>query len=626
MGLAPSPEHAPPRVWDRHRRGYEVAVLAALAGGALMAVAGGAAASLEGIALQTLGLRVAVGGIALLLLACLLGRPLLTYRSLYRASRGNTRYEQLRHWTRLKTASILLNLLTAAACVALLASLAVRVDPLVLNAPFPLVLRFTVLFAVILAVIQALVHHLALRTPMQRPDATHGLEGLLLYLAVGSTAAFALLAAVLGDQPLNVAGLVHLRSTDAPFFLLAAAAAGSITLFIARSLPTVYALLSEERTYYTGHTYMSKSKSVLLPAMMAFALLFLLVLVLLVFGLGLASFVEEIPRNSVLIGVFGFIGIAMVASVAATLMLQRREDRAMLYQKTRSPEQRRSLLILGASVGVALALFGLALLLLAGRGVLGLAPRAWTDVLAFALMAALGPYGFYAAARYNRIRKLEERFPDFLRDLAASRKAGLTLHEAVSIASRGEYGALTPEIVKMADQLSWNVPFHEALARFGERVRTPLVQRAVSLINEASRTGGHVTDVLLAAARDAREIKNLETERRTTMGLYTMIIYIVFFVFLSVAAVLYGTFVPQILKTASAAGSGGTLAFAGMKIGEVKLEDYRVFYFMAALMQGLGNGFVGGLMGTGKPLDGLRHAFAMVLITWVVFALVLAPS
>jgi flagellar protein FlaJ len=239
-------------------------------------------------------------------------------------------------------------------------------------------------------------------------------------------------------------------------------------------------------------------------------------------------------------------------------------------------------------------------------------------------MAALGPYGFYAASRHRRVKRLEERFPDFLRDIAASRKAGLTLTAAVTIASRGEYGALTPEIVKMADQLSWDVPFEEALQRFGDRVRTPLVQRAVSLVVEAGRSGGNVTEVLLAAARDAREIKNLENERHVTMGLYTVVIYVTFLVFLGVAAVLYATFIPNILHSSSAASAAGARGFAGVRFTALSLEDYRVFYFLAALVQGMGNGFVAGMFGSGKYLDGLRHAFVMVLLTWVVFAVLLA--
>lgn len=620
----PTPDHAPRApLWERRRPAYEKAVFAAIALGTLLALLGTLGASVDRDGVYEAGLGAAVAGVFILLGATVLGRPLLTYRWLYRRSSGGNRYDQLKRWTRLKTVSILLNLLTGAAVLLLLASLAFRLEPLAINAPFPLVLRLTTLFALVLLAVASATHHLSLRTPIERPEETSGFEGVFLWLGVAATVVFGLLAAVLASRPLDIAGLVRLRVVDAPFFLLAASTAACVTLFLARSLPTVYNLLVEDRSFYTGHQYLSRSKSVMLPAAMALGLLFLVVLVLLVFGLGLASLVEEVPRNTVLIGVFGFIVVAMAASVGVTLMLSKREDRATLYRRARTAEAKRSLAILGGSTVAATVLLIVSASMALGGDVAGLDNRLWLDFFAFALLAALGPYGFYVATKYKRVRQLEERFPDFLRDLAASRKAGLTLNESVTIASHGEYGALTPEIVKMSDQLSWNVPFDEALTRFGERVHTPLVQRATSLINEASRTGGNVTDVLLAAARDAREIKNLETERRTTMGMYTIIIYVTFFVFLGVAAVLYGTFIPEILKTSNIAKAG---SFGGMTIGQVTLEDYRVFYFLASLMQGLGNGFVGGLMGSGKPLDGLRHAFVMVLITYLTFALLLSPG
>jgi flagellar protein FlaJ len=486
-------------------------------------------------------------------------------------------------------------------------------------APVPIVLRLATLMTLVLVAVQSFAHGLSLRVEVQREEAS-GLESLLAVLGIAGSAALAGIAAVLVLRPLAV-GPTAFGAEDAPFFLLAGAVVGCGALAMARAIPTLRVLFVEERSFYTGRTYLSRSKSIVMPAMVAFALLFLVVLVMLVLGVGLVGILDEVPRNTVLIAVFGLILAALVVSVAVALLLSRTEDKATLYRRHRSAESRRSLAIVGGSAALSGALLLGAAWLATGHVLAGLGPDRWLDLFAFGLMAILGPYGFYAARRYRRIRALEERFPDFLRDIAASRKAGLTLGASVAIAARGEYGALTPEIVKMADQLSWDVPFDEALDRFAERVRTPLIQRTVSLVNEASRSGGNVTDVLLAAARDARELKNLENDRRVTMSLYTAIVYITFFVFLTVAAVLYGTFIPEILKT----GHGTALAghsLAGLQLGALSLEDYRVFYFLAALVQGVGNGFVAGVMGSGKTLDGLRHSFVMVLITYVTFTAV----
>lgn len=606
-----------------HRRAYELALMLAVVGSALLAVGGSVTASVAFEDSFAWGVGALAASLAVGAMAMVLSYPLRGWRVLYRRSSGGTRYEQLKRWTHLKALSVLLNLLTILAAAVLAGTLAYRIEPFQVAAPFPVVLSLTTLLTLVLLVNQALCHHQSLRARTERPSLS-GVESVFFYLGVAGTLAFAIAAVVLSSRPLTIPGVGSFRPTDAPFFLLAGSALASLALIAGRPLPTLLTLFTQERDFY-AHTYLSRSKSIVMPVMMAFALLFLVVLVLLLFGVGIVGLVEEIPRNTVLIGVFGFIIIAMVTSVSVAVLLSRSEDRATLYKLRRSAEAKQGILVLGVSAAFTTVFLVLAALLTTGSDALGMAQATWTDFFALALLSALGPYGFLAARRYQRIRRLEERFPDFLRDIAASRKAGLTLTEAVTIASKGEYGALTPEIVKMADQLSWDVPFGEALQRFGERVKTPLVQRAVSLVNEASRSGGNVTDVLLAAARDAREIKNLETERRMTMGLYTAIIYITFFVFLSVVAVLYGTFIPEILKTSNAVVAQGGGGIAGLAKGLLTLEDYRVFYFLAGVVQGLGNGFVAGLIESGKWLSGLRHSFLMVLITWVAFA-VMAPA
>lgn len=296
------------------------------------------------------------------------------------------------------------------------------------------------------------------------------------------------------------------------------------------------------------------------------------------------------------------------------------ETRPAVYKKRMQREAVIPIVILGASVGMAafLALVGTAALL--GAGWLGVIPGRAIDVFALAILAGVAPYGFYQAHLLGRARKIEERLPDFLRELASSHKAGLTLPKAVRVAAAGEYGALTPEIKKMAAQLDWNVPFQEVLKLFQERVKTRFVSRAVALINEATLLGSNVSDVLMVAARDAREAKILEDQRRLTMGLYAGVVYISFFVFLVVVVVLYGTLITQLVATRSVASN---LPVAGFTGGTLSLETYRTFYFTSALVQGLGNGVLAGLIQGGSAVAGLKHSFFMVLTAFFIFAFLL---
>jgi len=236
------------------------------------------------------------------------------------------------------------------------------------------------------------------------------------------------------------------------------------------------------------------------------------------------------------------------------------------------------------------------------------------DFILFAMFLGTGTYGFYEYLRLRRVRKIDGRFPDFVRDLAESRRAGMTFTKAIMYSSQGNYGVLTTEIKKIAQQISWGSGVDEALASFARRVNTKLIRRTISLIIEASRSGGNVADVLDAAARDAREIKLLDTERRGNMMSYVAVIYVGMGVFLLIIAILCGSLIPAMTgegaaELALAHGGGETL----------ETNDVVPVFFYATLIQGVGMGIVTGVFEEGKITSGVKHVFIMVVITWVVF-------
>jgi flagellar protein FlaJ len=244
------------------------------------------------------------------------------------------------------------------------------------------------------------------------------------------------------------------------------------------------------------------------------------------------------------------------------------------------------------------------------------------STLLIGILCFTGPVGFYYYLANRKIINLEDRLGDFLRDLAESARSGQTLHQSIRTASGGDYGSLSPEIKTMAQQISWGVAATDAMAAFGERVKTPLVLRAVTLIIEASNAGGEVSKVLDAAATDTREIQLLRKERKVEMGMYVMVIFIAFFVFLVVIAIVYATFVPQMKKLAGSFSGGGGMA-GGMDPSQVDFDEVKLIYMMAGAVNGVGCGMVAGLMGSGRITDGFKFVFVFVLINLVAFSLLL---
>ena len=349
-------------------------------------------------------------------------------------------------------------------------------------------------------------------------------------------------------------------------------------------------------------------------------------------ALGVAPPLESSLGTDLGFFVYILIGIAVLLvvvmryfqSVSMDARWSKVREENTIGKKRLTSDQVKRYLILGFSIGTASLFMVIGALIQFGAltqlGPIAADRRIATDFFVFGILIGLGPYGWYAAREARRTEAIDQKFPEFLRDLAESQRAGMTLTEAVLTASKGSYGMLTPDIRKMAAQIEWGVSFSDALERFAKRVRTPLIERTVSLIIQASSAGGNVVDVLTAAAEDAREIQQIVKERKQSMSIYVMIIYIAFAVFVGVIAVLNAQFIPEVAKAVEKADG---VSIGGLNFKKFDQDDFKILFFHAAVIQGLGGGIVGGVMSQGKMVFGLRHSFILVSIAWVLFRLVI---
>ncbi len=290
----------------------------------------------------------------------------------------------------------------------------------------------------------------------------------------------------------------------------------------------------------------------------------------------------------------------------------------LVQQKRRSPEEILRLAIYGVTGLIALAC--VVLMLLTGLERMPWPKKYATDLFILACMFGAGPYGLFYNREAKRILAIDEKFPDFLRDLAESARAGMTLPRALVTAAQGTYGTLTSDIKTMAAQVDWGVDFGEALTRFAQRTKTPLIDRTVSLVVEAQRAGGSMVDILTAASEDAREIKQIVSERNTQMSMYNVVIYIAFFVFIVVIMVLSAQFIPA-FKEAVGAASGAKVG--GLTFKDFDPEDFNTLFFHAALVQAIGGGLVGGVLTRGQPVAGFLNIAIMMLMSWASFRVVI---
>ncbi len=275
------------------------------------------------------------------------------------------------------------------------------------------------------------------------------------------------------------------------------------------------------------------------------------------------------------------------------------------------------LILLGVSLTFSIILFLIGFLSLIGVNLIESNLIYGMDYIVFGLLSAIGPIGFYNHLKAKKKKDIEEQLPDFLREISSSTSSGMTVFDAIKTASMGDHGRLTPELQKMSSQLSWGIPVKDALENFAKRMNTNSVKRIVVTINKALEIGGNTPSVFEAAAREIDQTKLIEEQRRTEMSMYSIVIFISFFVFLAVILIINNTIIKEFFELQS--------KMAGVKIGNMQIAQnvdqgmLNNTFFLFVLVQSVGGGLLGGFMMDGKLSSGVRYGFILILISFLIF-------
>lgn len=222
------------------------------------------------------------------------------------------------------------------------------------------------------------------------------------------------------------------------------------------------------------------------------------------------------------------------------------------------------------------------------------------EYLVLAVMVAVFPPAVLGYVDYRWKKDIDEHLPDLFRTIVQAQQTGMTLPRALENASKRDYGPLTRELKKMVVQMSWGMPFDEALRAFGRRVNTPLVQRVLPLIIEADRSGGRIEKVFAPTGEFIQTILTLEKERRTEIRPYIAIIYVAFFVFLFTITVLFKTFFVQVEEA----------PILGTNL--LTPEEIKRIFFQVSAIQAFFGGLVAGKIGEGTISAGLKHTVILM--------------
>ena len=208
-------------------------------------------------------------------------------------------------------------------------------------------------------------------------------------------------------------------------------------------------------------------------------------------------------------------------------------------------------------------------------------------------------------------------FLEFARNLVESVKTGTPISKSLVNLKKKNFGSLSVNVEKLANQISMGIPLRTALQTFADDVNNETVSRTITLIGEAEKAGGNIGEILEAVARAVNMADKLKKERRAAISTLASQGYIIFIVFIVIVLVMQFYIIPMISGIANigSLGAGGVSTGAGGG-GSISASDVSQAFLYLLLIQGLFSGLVIGKLSEGDIKAGVKHSFVLILLSF----------
>lgn len=291
-----------------------------------------------------------------------------------------------------------------------------------------------------------------------------------------------------------------------------------------------------------------------------------------------------------------------------------------------------------------------------------ISPQSGGSLLILGLIVSILPYGVISFLKNRAIKEVEEQFPTFLKDLAESKRGGMTLLQALESSKETDYGRLNKEIEQIHDELTWGIPLPKVMKRFSRRMDdSPVIQESISILLQSFKSGGDITKTIESIAEDSSQLRETIRQKDATIKQQILIMYIIYFLFVGITVGIYmmlgellGLGDPNegaLQNTEFLGGSGGgatnycsgeiiyaeplctisqifgfvpgNITDLGSTYSETykygQMAYYKALLFTMLMIQGLCTGAVSGQIESGTPSAGIKHALVMIPIAFVSF-------
>ena len=210
---------------------------------------------------------------------------------------------------------------------------------------------------------------------------------------------------------------------------------------------------------------------------------------------------------------------------------------------------------------------------------------------------------------YNRVKKIEEVFPEFLSELSLNLKAGLGLEKALENSMEREFGYLNDEILAVSKKVKLGRDVDAALREFSMKYDSDLIQETLELILISWKKGTKTPPVIDRIVENIEEIRFLKKKVVASVTSYKIFLSIVtIFITPAMFALAYHliNLIRSITNKIISASSGVNLP---LMLKEVKVNDthFMIFSVLAVIMITFCSTIIISIIKSGTIKEGYRQ-------------------
>jgi len=232
---------------------------------------------------------------------------------------------------------------------------------------------------------------------------------------------------------------------------------------------------------------------------------------------------------------------------------------------------------------------------------------------------AVLPYVFYKALESNEKKKIEDEYISFLRDFSEALSSGMVLHQALKHVSEINYPTLGKYIRKLYYWISWGIDFRKAFEMFNKYFEDfKNIRRANYVILETYISGGDLARILRALADDLESIRDIEKLRVSYMRQQTLVMYVVFFVFIGMLVGILYMLKPMILQFSQTEG-------LGISFGKVDFGMLKSVLGISIIMEAISIAIINGYIESNRISGSFKHLAITSLVAVLVYVIFILP-